>query len=328
MQKTIKIISKGWQNPRFYIEALNLKWLSIHVTAIILSLILAMSTIIKMNPFFNELSQNMTEAIEYVPDYTMTDGQLNLSENQKALYYDSALFKLILDDSVAVNDKQVNLTDHQQNIVTDERFISLYMFHDVGFLSISGQSYSIPNYNYILNNPHRLKLLLSYIEDNRMMMVMSLGLSLAISYYIFYWIQMLFTTMLAGIWNRNLTRSIPWRPRLKLISVMGMTPVLGLELISYIFPSLRGSLYIIALTTLITYYYCLRNHTRFIHKVMSDLDIDIESLNEAHNNQNSAEQTNNKDKSHHRPVDLYPKQNKPSEDEEDNNNQKDQKNDQ
>jgi hypothetical protein len=82
---------------------------------------------------------------------------------------------------------------------------------------------------------------------------------------------------MAGFFNVRLTRAINFKARLKLTVVISFVPILLLELMSILIPGFVATQFTLAAITLFLLYLAFKNHTKFIHTIMNNLD-DIDTI--------------------------------------------------
>ena len=93
MKKNIfKFLLKAYKEPRLFIQIITVKFRQLRHLAIVAIMIAATSMTIGNQPYFNEISQNIADASTFVPDYQYINGQLQLADNEKPLYYRSKNF--------------------------------------------------------------------------------------------------------------------------------------------------------------------------------------------------------------------------------------------
>ena len=317
MRNLINIVRHGVRNPRYYIESLNINWWILQLGMALVTLILAISTMLKVTPLIQQISTEMSEAIEYLPNYEIQNNVLQLEENSKPLYYEGSYFKLIIDDDLkreSLNQRALN--EERPSTLKSTKFLSLFILQDDVTAVLNQQVITIPNGQYLVGNPHRLKLLLDYPQTNQISMFLSIVFSYFMMFFIRYWFDLILINGIAGLFNFRLTRPILWRDRLKIMTVISYAPVLLLEAVSWIFPLISSSFLILSTLCLVIFFICLRNHTQYIQFIMKTLDIDIDSVQDEIKRQmdelNQRENSNQKNKETDQKrstdvVDLYPK---------------------
>lgn len=317
MRNLINVIRHGVRNPRYYIESLNINWWILQLGMALVTLILAISTMFKVTPLIQQISTEMSEAIEYLPNYEIQNNSLQLEENSKPLYYEGSYFKLIIDDQLtsnALNQRTPN--EERPSTLTSTKFLSLYILQDDVAAVLNQQVITIPNGQYLVANPHRLKLLLNYPKTNQISLFLSIIFSYFMMFFIRYWLDLILINGIAGLFNFRLTRPILWRDRLKIMTTISYGPVLLLEALSWVFPQITSSFLILSTLCLVIFFICLRNHTHYIQFIMKTLDIDIDSVQDEIKRQvdelNQRENSNQKHKESNPNrstdvVDLYPK---------------------
>lgn len=279
MKKIYSLLKMGLKNPRYYIESINLSWKYIHLLALLGISVMAASGTYRITPLVTDLGQDLQNAIEYLPDYNIEDGQLELVGDQKALYYSSNTFQLIIDDKLEVENNQIALKQNQKEIFDRNSLFGLYLVRNNAFAILNGQAQEVPSFDYIFANPHRLSLFLNFYTDNFFRVITIIFITLMIGFFFSYWFQIILIGSLASLFNARLTRPISFSSRVKLSVMASFVPLVLLQLTSLLIPGFNANYLILAAITLFIIYKTFMNHTLFIRQIMNSLDEDqIEQL--------------------------------------------------
>lgn len=273
MKKTFNLLRLGLKNPRYYIEAINVPWRYINFVALLSILMMTVSMFASILPAFSRISDDFQAAVNYVPEFTFTNKELSLKDNAKPLYYQSDSLKIMIDDSISSTATyESDISKEQRNILESNSIIGIYLISDYAFITIGQTAQEIPAFDYLFANKYRFELFLKYFAEKSFSMSGMLFIILFISSSIIYWLQMLFISLLAGFFNVRLTRAITFRSRLKLTILISFVPILLLELMAIIIPGFIVTQFTLAMITLFILYLAFKNHTKFIHAIMNNLD--------------------------------------------------------
>ena len=120
---------------------------------------------------------------------------------------------------------------------------------------------------------------------------------LLVSSFFVYWFQMFIISILAGFFNVRLTRAIDFKARLKLSVIISFVPIILLELMSIVIPGFIVTQFMVSAITLFLFYQAFKNHTKFIHTIMNNLDqLDIEDMDIKNDKQDDDENEKQDDK--------------------------------
>lgn len=284
MKKTFNLLRLGLKNPRYYIEAINLPWRYINFVALLSILMMTVSMFASIIPAFSRISDDFQAAANYVPDFTYTNKELSLIDDSKPLYYQSDSLKIVIDDSISSNSTyETDIPKEQRDIFESNSVIGIYLISDYAFITIGQTTQEIPAFDYLFANKYRFELFLKYFAERSFSINGMLFIILLISSSIVYWLQMVFISLLAGFFNVRLTRAITFKSRLKLTILISFVPIILLELMSIIIPGFVVTQFTLAMITVFILYLAFKNHTKFIHAIMNNLD-EIELPKETQNN--------------------------------------------
>lgn len=271
----------GLKNPRYYIESINFPWKYIHLIALLAISMMAATSTFAVSPVIRNLGQDLQAAVEFLPEFQIENQELQLGESEKALYYTSNTFELVIDDSIVVENNQLILNANQQELFNNKSPFALYIFRNNAFAVLAGQAQEIPSFDYLFANPHRLSLFLNFYTDNFIRVMTIVFISLFIGSFFLYWFQMILIASLASLFNARLTRPITFTSRLKLAVTVSLVPLILLEIVQFFIPGFSSSYLILAVISLFIIYKTFMNHTLFIRQIMSSLDeSQIEQLTE------------------------------------------------
>lgn len=297
MKKLVNLIKLGLKNPRYYIESINMPWKYIHLVAFGSILAMTLSLFISIIPTFSRIADDFSGAVDYIPEFSITDGNLSLGEDAKPLYYQSDSLQIVIDDSInSQMGYQSEISENQREMLQLEAPLGIYIIKDYAFLSVNGVAQDIPAYDYLFANQHRFELFLRYVAEESLSINAMLFFILIVSSFFVYWFQMFIISILAGFFNVRLTRAINFKARLKLSVIISFVPIILLELMSIIIPGFIVTQFMVSAITLFLFYQAFKNHTKFIHTIMNNLDqLDIEDMDIQNDDQDDNDEKEKQD---------------------------------
>lgn len=269
-----KLLKLGLKNPRFYIEALNLKWKNLFVLSLLAMLALSGSIVVQTLPLIDSISNDVTAAVDHVPEFQFEDGLLKLEDNEKSLYYQSNFFQLVIDDTVSSRGMQnyIPIDTTKANKLSTDTLLNLLVLQDQTIVIIAGNFYRIPDYYHLFSNQDSLITLLQSIDSQKATMLTSVFITAFIFSFFIYWFQMLLIAAVAGWFNARLTQKILFKMRLKLSIIVSFVPLILLQLMDAILPFFRSSYFMLMFITLYIIYLAFKNHTEFIRNLMQKIN--------------------------------------------------------
>src|SRR5699024_12863721 len=96
MKKIFNLLKLGLKNPRYYIESINVPWKYIHLVAFGSILAMTLAMFVNIIPVFSQISDDFSNAVEYIPEYSLSEGTLNIAEGEKPLYYQSDSVQIVI----------------------------------------------------------------------------------------------------------------------------------------------------------------------------------------------------------------------------------------
>lgn len=274
MKYTFKILKSGLKNPRFYIEAFNLKWRYLFLVSLLAMITIAANIAVQALPFINSVSEDVAAAVAYIPEFSSKDDLLELAEGEKPLYYQSNTFQLIVDDTLKSRGIQNFIpieTDKLESISTNTLF-NLLILEDQAIAIIMGNMYRIPNNAQLFNSHSNLKQFLLSIDSQKSIMLISIFLTALFFSFFIYWLQMLLIASVAGWFNMRLTQVISYKMRLKLSIMASFVPLILLQMMDAIFPFFKANYVLLLFITLYIIYLAFKKHTAFVQDLMQKIN--------------------------------------------------------
>ncbi|MBZ6526242.1 DUF1189 family protein [Aerococcaceae bacterium DSM 111021] len=301
MKKIFNLLKLGLKNPRYYIESINVPWKYIHLVAFGSILVMTLALFINIIPTFSRISQDFSNAVEYIPEYTLSEGTLNIADGEKPLYYQSDSVQIVIDDSInSEMGFESEISEKQRTMLEPNAPFGIFIIEDYAFLTVGETVQEIPGYDYLFANQHRFELFLNYIAEESFSMNAMVFFIILVSSFFVYWFQILLISIMAGFFNVRLTRTIDFKSRIKLTVVISFIPILLLEAMSIIIPGFVATQFTLATITLFLLYLAFKNHTKFIHTIMNNLDqidtADMEQKEKDEDNEESDKKSDNTDK--------------------------------
>lgn len=274
LKKLIFILKNGLNNPRFYIDSININWKTILLLPLLLTLLMAFNYTKILLPQLSATQEAVNASLPYLPEFSLKDRQLQLSPNEKPLYFKSNELQLIIDDQVTNLSEEglVLSSPRQQAIDLSSRFNLLIIKNQIVFYHLDVDQLLFFS-NVTIENDDQLSTMLSQISTHHFSIVSLVYLIawlialLSISYFI------LITAVLAGFLNVRLNFPLPLFIRVKLVIVCAFTPLLLIELIRLIFPQFSVLLFFQIAIVLYTIYIAFKQHTQFMHKLLSHIEL-------------------------------------------------------
>ncbi|MGX7108247.1 DUF1189 family protein [Facklamia miroungae] len=277
MKKLFFILKNGLKNPRFYIESINLKWKHILVLPLIVTLLMAINFCLAILPTLHSIQDDIQESIAYLPDFKVNQGKLELIQGEKALHYHSRQFQLVIDDQITNLSKEEGLvlsSDKNSDLQLTSTFNLLLIKNQVLVYTPENEQLFTFEHDFIANQ-EALTTLLNYgsqfnwIQILLMVIVTWIGSSLSHLYFL------IITAILTGILNARLNFPLPFSVRMKLVILCSFVPILLIETIKLIWPAFYVPFYLLVGLTLFIIYHTFKQHTLFMHQLLSHMDISI-----------------------------------------------------
>ena len=273
MKKIFNLLKLGLKNPRYYIESINVPWKYIHLVAFGSILAMTLAMFVNIIPIFSQISDDFSNAVEYIPEYSLSEGTLNLAEGEKPLYYQSDSVQIVIDDSINTEmGFETEVPAEQREMLMPNSPFGIFIIEDYAFLTVGEAVQEIPGYDYLFANNHRFELFLNYIVEESFSINTMMFVVMLVTAFFVYWFQIILISIMAGFFNVRLTRAINFKARLKLTVVISFVPILLLELMSILIPGFVATQFTLAAITLFLLYLAFKNHTKFIHTIMNNLD--------------------------------------------------------
>lgn len=278
MKKIFNLLKLGLKNPRYYIESINVPWKYIHLVAFGSILAMTLAMFVNIIPVFSQISDDLSNAVEYIPEYSLSEGTLNIAEGEKPLYYQSDSVQIVIDDSINTEmGFETEIPAEQREMLMPSSPFGIFIIEDYAFLTVGEVVQEIPGYDYLFANNHRFELFLNYIVEESFSINTMMFVVMLVTAFFVYWFQIILISIMAGFFNVRLTRAINFKARLKLTVVISFVPILLLELMSILIPGFVATQFTLAAITLFLLYLAFKNHTKFIHTIMNNLD-DIDTI--------------------------------------------------
>lgn len=274
MKYTFKILKLGLKNPRFYIEAFNLKWRYLFFISFLAMIALAANIATQALPFISSVSNDVTASVEYIPEFSFEDGSLQLAEGEKPVYYQSNAFQLIVDDTLKSRGIQnfIPIDNDKLSSISTDTLFNLLILQDQSIAVIMGNMYRIPDSSLLFSNQEDLKNLLLSIDSQKAIMLISIFLTALLFSFFIYWFQMLLIASVAGWFNTRLTQEIPFKMRLKLSIMASFIPLVLLQVMDAFLPFFSSNYILLLFITLYIIYLAFKNHTEFVQELMKKIN--------------------------------------------------------
>ncbi|MCR8968729.1 DUF1189 domain-containing protein [Facklamia sp. 7083-14-GEN3] len=277
MKKLFFILKNGLNNPRFYIESINVKWKQIIVLPLIVTILIAVNFGLALFPTLRSIQTDINESINYLPDFQIENGELKLKEDQKALYFESRQFQLIIDDQLTNLSKDEGLilkSENKRNPELTSIFNLLLVKNQiVVYTPENGQVFAF-NHDMVTSK-ESLVTVLTYASQFNFIQIVSLIIMTWIAAVFAHFYFIVITSLLTGILNIRLNFPLPFIVRMKLVMVCSVVPILMIELIKLVWSNFYVPFYLLVGLTLFIIYHSFKQHTLFMHQLLSHMDINI-----------------------------------------------------
>lgn len=274
LKESLSIIKLGLRNPRFYIEAINLKWRYLIFISILGIAALALNTTILSLPLLDTITQDITSSAQYIPNYEIQDNGLTLAQDAKPVYYQSGSFQLVIDDTIESKGIQnyIPVDAAKAEKIADNKLLNLFILKDQTFVVVAGNMYRVPNFSEQVFNRDSLVGLLNSIQEQTLIMSLSVFATAFLFSIGIYWMQMLIIGLMVSFFNVRLTQPLPLSSRVKLSVMVSLVPLVILQIIDVLVPFFHSSSYLLIGVTLYIIYLTFRNHTQFIKSLLKRLN--------------------------------------------------------
>lgn len=275
MKKNIfSFLIKAYQKPRMFMHIMAVKYRQLIKLSFIAILSMATFMTIGNAAYFNQIAKGFSDAVNYLPNYHYSNGELALSPGEKPLYYQSEIFQLIIDDTVEINS---NLTvddfdSQKQNAVSKDKLISLYLFKNKTYFAASGTIYQLGGNNNRFFEKEQLSQYLSLLMDRPIITLISLWVSQLILMTILYLLQSILITLLLSSINFRLSQPLGFQLRLKLTIVYTFVPIIIFYFFKIFFPYLSGGFFLLSLSAFYWLNLTISDHTDFLRETLSKGD--------------------------------------------------------
>lgn len=238
------------------------------------SLVISFNLLYFTNNILDGFFSDISSASQYVPNYEITDKQLNISDNEKPLYYNSGFFQLVIDDTIENRGIQMNIPIpvEKANKISDDTPLNLFLFKNQAIAIVGGVDNMLDYSNPLLSHDLFTRLMGS-VNNQQFSLLGAVFLSYFVSSFIFYWIQMLLIALYAGIFNLRLVQPLPFKIRLKLSVIISFVPLILIQIINIFIPAIQYGTFLLQFISLFLYYLALKDHSRFIKNLMERFNI-------------------------------------------------------
>lgn len=278
LKDSFNILKYGLKNPRFYIDAISLKWRYLIFISILGITALALNTTIQSMPLLDTITQDITSSAQYIPNYEIKDNELTLAKDAKPVYYQSNSFQLVIDDTIQSKGIQnyIPVDTTKAERIADNTLLNLFILKDQTFVVVAGNLYRVPNFSEQFFNRESLVGLLNSIQEQTLIMSMSVFATAFLFSIGIYWMQMLIIGLMVSFFNARLTQPLPLSSRIKLSVMVSLIPLFILQAVDILVPFFRSSSYLLIGVTLYIIYLTFRNHTQFIKSLLKRLNSEEE----------------------------------------------------
>ena len=298
MKSVVLLLKRGLENPRFYIESLHIKWRYLVVLSCIISALIGLNYQIEIQPVVHNLKDNILSSANYLPHYQVKDGELILEDKEKALYYHSEYFQLIIDDQIQNKDKHggISLQTKNPNQIEPSTLINLFIIKDQMILYTKGSPQIFTMDLQAFSNDGILKAQIQAISKQSLPIKCFIYFTCFIMAFLTYWYLMLLTGLFAGLLNFKLNMPLPLLARMKMSIITSFVPLLMIQFIRFFIPSFHINYYLFIALIIFLIYLSFKNHTQHLHNIVKDLqtkDLTFEQFKNLVNHRMKKEEEDN-----------------------------------
>lgn len=274
MKKNIfKFLLKAYKEPRLFIQIIAVKFRQLRHLAIVAIMIAATSMTIGNQPYFNEISQNIADASTFVPEYQYINGQLQLADNEKPLYYRSKNFQLVIDDSIESNKQleDITLDKDKAKAIDSNTFINLYLFKNSAFAKVGGQFYRLSDKESAFVSRATLIRLLNALNEHPYITLFSQWISYFVVNLLTYVLLILLLTLVTTSLNHRISTPFSFWQRIKLTMAISFAPYVLIQIVKIFVPDFVGSFFALGIFLMIYLYQMVIRHTLFVKEFLLSL---------------------------------------------------------
>lgn len=274
MKKNIfKFLLKAYKEPRLFIQIIAVKFRQLRHLAIVAIMIAATSMTIGNQPYFNEISQNIADASTFVPEYQYINGQLQLADNEKPLYYRSKNFQLVIDDSIESNKQleDITLDKDKAKAIDSNTFINLYLFKNSAFAKVGGQFYRLSETESAFVSRATLIRLLNALNEHPYITLFSQWISYFVVNLLTYVLLILLLTLVTTSLNHRISTPFSFWQRIKLTMAISFAPYVLIQIVKIFVPDFVGSFFALGIFLMIYLYQMVIRHTLFVKEFLLSL---------------------------------------------------------
>lgn len=281
MKAIFSIIKRGLQNPRFYLEALSVKWQSYFFFSLLMALLLSINTIRVALPILEDLQTNIETSVKFVPGYETKNNELVLNEGQKPLYYQSEYFQLVVDDTLTNLDQTggLSLPKEALNRIDSKPWVNLFVMKNQAMLFVKNAQYSQAIPLESIGSDKLLKENLLSLGSIQGVFYAILFLTAFLAAWLIYGYIILVNAIIIGLLNVRLTVPLPFSGRVKLSILISAVPILMIEIIQWMRYDWSIPYYMVFFVSFLIAYFAFKNHTQFMQELLQHIN-QIQDQNE------------------------------------------------
>lgn len=278
MKKIITIIRQGVSDPRHFVQAINLKWRYLLLVMINYLALATIATTVALSPVVRGLSDEMQGAIEHLPTFNVENNRLALAEDSKALYYTADNFQLVVDDQIDHPTGTLASNDALASKLDQSKPVNLFFLEDGVYVytPIVDQLFKMDGlYGSDWTQDSLAETFQNFGMHNQFI-VIGLVVSAFVHVTFDYFFILLVASLLCAIFNVMLNKPIRFGSRFKIMTLLSFIPLLVLQVANIFLGMITGQTNITLIILLFIYYLALRNHSRFVQKVMGQFSDFVE----------------------------------------------------
>ncbi|MBG9981825.1 DUF1189 family protein [Aerococcaceae bacterium DSM 111020] len=271
MKSVLNIITKSIKEPRFALQSVSLNRRQIGLVILVMNVLLTLTAMFHVAPMAQDLATDVAGASTHLPAFSQTlDGQLEIADGDKPLYYQSDSFQLVLDDTLEKQeDGTIPIQPEQRDQISQDTFLSLFLFKNVAYVGSGDNLTEIPLAVDFFTTPNNLSQLLNFYVNHPLRILIPIFFSLFFASLISYLLEMALLTLFSGAFVLNMMQ-LPFGSRFKLVVIASVLPIILIELIGFFLAMPFSSYLWIMLLTFLNIQRMFIDQSRFLNKLFEN----------------------------------------------------------
>lgn len=264
------ILKTSIKQPRYALQSVSLNRKQILGVILLINLLLSLTGLLAVLPVVQGIGDSVAGASEYVPEFRQSaTGRLEIEEGSKPLYYQSDYFQLVIDDTVSRNaeDGSIPLSSAQQEQMSTDAEISLFLFENVAYVGALDNVTEVPLQIDVFRTPNNLKVLLNYYNNNIAQMMIPVFVTLFVGSLVMYVFEIALLTFFMGVFSAPSMMQLKFGARFKLLVIASVFPILLVELVGLFIAIPLGRYFWVTVLTVFNVQRMFMDQSRFLSKL-------------------------------------------------------------